>query len=53
MDSPATDPDGHREAFAQIEKAGANWVLVSSNTRSAPATFDWLAAFGETYLGPS
>jgi probable F420-dependent oxidoreductase len=47
---PASDPDRHREAFAQIEKLGANWVLVSSDTRSAPATFDWLAAFGETYL---
>jgi probable F420-dependent oxidoreductase len=48
--SPAKDPDGHREAFEQIEKVGINWVLVSSDTRSAPATFDWLEAFGETYL---
>jgi probable F420-dependent oxidoreductase len=50
MAAPANEPDRHREAFEQIEKMGIKWVLLSSNTRSAPATFEWLAEFGETYL---
>jgi hypothetical protein len=48
--SPAVDPDRHREAFAEIEKAGATWTVVSSGTGDRSATIDFLDAFGSTYL---
>ncbi|MFD0901963.1 LLM class F420-dependent oxidoreductase [Actinomadura sediminis] len=48
--NPDADADRHREAFAEIEKAGVTWLLVSSRTGSARATLDWLEAFGATYL---
>lgn len=47
---PAVDADRHREALAEVDKAGATWVVVSSGTSSASATLDFLAAFGATYL---
>ncbi|KAA9156229.1 LLM class F420-dependent oxidoreductase [Amycolatopsis acidicola] len=50
LHSPALEPDRHREALAEIEKAGATWVVVSSGTRSASATLEFLDAFGSTYL---
>ncbi|MEV3860817.1 LLM class F420-dependent oxidoreductase [Streptomyces sp. NPDC050095] len=48
--SPAVDPDRHREAFADLAKAGVTWVAVSSGTDSLAATEDFLGAFGSTYL---
>jgi probable F420-dependent oxidoreductase len=48
--SPGTDPDRHREAFAELEKAGVTWLLVSSPTHTPAATEDFLGAFGSTYL---
>ncbi|MFI6252201.1 TIGR03619 family F420-dependent LLM class oxidoreductase [Streptomyces sp. NPDC051016] len=48
--APAADTDRHRAAFAEIEKAGATWVVVSSGTRDPSATQEFLTAFGETYL---
>ncbi len=48
--SPAVEPDRHREAFAEIEKAGVTWAVVSSGTHAPPATLEFLAAFGSTYL---
>jgi probable F420-dependent oxidoreductase len=50
LDSPATEPDRHREAFEQIEKLGATWVLIGSDTHELAATVDFLEAFGTTYL---
>lgn len=50
LDDPAADPDRHREAFAELERAGVTWVVVSSRTRSAAATKEFLEAFGATYL---
>ncbi|MEE3849485.1 LLM class F420-dependent oxidoreductase [Gordonia sp. LSe1-13] len=50
MADPAADPDRHRDAFAQLEKAGVTWIVVSSGTTSPSATADWLGAFGSTYL---
>ncbi|MET9382212.1 LLM class F420-dependent oxidoreductase [Streptomyces sp. NPDC002928] len=47
---PAADADRHRAAFAEIEKAGVTWVVVSSGTREPSATQEFLTAFGETYL---
>ncbi len=50
LNQPALEPDRHREAFAEIEKAGATWVLVSSPRAEPAATYDFLESFGETYL---
>ncbi|MDL4816365.1 TIGR03619 family F420-dependent LLM class oxidoreductase [Actinomadura opuntiae] len=50
IETPAAEADRHREALAEIEKAGVTWVLVSSRTGSLPATLEFLEAFGATYL---
>lgn len=48
---PAENADRHREVFAELEKIGADWVVVSSRTGSADATFDFIESFGATYVG--
>ncbi|MBX6389678.1 MAG: LLM class F420-dependent oxidoreductase [Frankia sp.] len=47
---PTKDPDRHREAWADMEKAGITWTLVSCHSRSLEATVDFLEAFGGTHL---
>lgn len=44
------EPERHREAFAQIEKAGVTWVVVSTPARSAESTIELLEGFGSIYL---
>lgn len=44
------EPDRHREAFSRMADAGVTWVVISSNTRTPPATYDFIEAFGSTYL---
>jgi alkanesulfonate monooxygenase SsuD/methylene tetrahydromethanopterin reductase-like flavin-dependent oxidoreductase (luciferase family) len=48
--SPELEPDRHREALAELEKAGVTWVVVSSRTDDASATLDFIESFGSTYL---
>lgn len=48
--SPTVEPDRHRQAFAELEKAGVTWVVVSSNTSTPESTVEWLEGFGSTYL---
>ncbi len=48
--TPADNADVHREALAEMEEAGVTWVLVTPPTRSPAATFEFLEAFGSTYL---
>jgi probable F420-dependent oxidoreductase len=48
--SPGADADRHREAFAEMEKAGVTWLVISSSTHTPSATADFLEAFGSTYL---
>jgi hypothetical protein len=48
--APENATDRHLDAFAQLEKAGATWVLVSSDTHALSATLEWIEAFGSTYL---
>lgn len=48
--SPAVEPDRHREAFAELEKAGVTWAVVSSRTHERSATLEFIEAFGTTYL---
>ncbi|WP_330257290.1 LLM class F420-dependent oxidoreductase [Nocardia sp. NBC_00565] len=50
IEAPAVDADRHREAFAELEKAGVTWIVVSSRTNSNAATLAFLDAFGTTYL---
>jgi probable F420-dependent oxidoreductase len=50
LGSPAVDADRHREALAAIEKAGVTWVVVTHQSQSPSATFEFLDAFGSTYL---
>src|SRR5260370_6430256 len=35
--NPETEPDRHREAFAEYEKAGVTGLVISSRTRTPPA----------------
>lgn len=47
---PTVEPDRHREAFTEIEKAGVTWLVVSSGTSSRESTIEFLEGFGATYL---
>jgi probable F420-dependent oxidoreductase len=47
---PAAEADRHREALAEIEKAGVTSVIITSRSDGPAATLDFLQAFGETYL---
>jgi probable F420-dependent oxidoreductase len=47
---PTVDADRHREALAEIEKAGVTWVVVSSRTTAPGDTLEFLDGFGSTYL---
>jgi alkanesulfonate monooxygenase SsuD/methylene tetrahydromethanopterin reductase-like flavin-dependent oxidoreductase (luciferase family) len=47
---PTKEPDRHRESFAELEKAGVTWVVVSSRTADRAATLEFLDGFGRTYL---
>jgi probable F420-dependent oxidoreductase len=47
---PSVAADRHQEELAAIEEAGATWVVVSSGTTEASATYEWLDAFGQTYI---
>jgi len=44
------EADRHREALAEVEKAGVTWVVISGPTGSLPATLDFLAAVGAGHL---
>ncbi|MGF7237845.1 MAG: LLM class F420-dependent oxidoreductase [Frankia sp.] len=48
--TPAAEADRHREALAEVEKIGVTSVVVSSHTHVPSATFEFLEAFGSTYL---
>ena len=49
-DDPSTEAERHREAFAELERTGVNYVNVSSGTRAAAQTLAFIEAFGSTYL---
>jgi probable F420-dependent oxidoreductase len=50
ISSPEADVERHREAFAELESAGATWVVIAGSTTSGSATRDFLEAFGKTYI---
>lgn len=49
-DADPREADRHREAFAELEKAGVTWVVVSCPARSAAATLEFLESFGAACL---
>ena len=50
ISSPDKDADRHREAFAELERAGVTYVMISGTTSDRSATLDFLEGFGATYL---
>lgn len=49
--APGHDADRHREALAEIEKAGVTHLIVSAPSRTPAETCEFIGAFGATYLG--
>ena len=47
---PTDEPDRNRAAFAELDKAGITWIVVSARTRERTATLDFIESFGATYL---
>lgn len=47
--TPATDATKHREAFAELEAAGATWIIVPGATVDPAATYAFLESFGSEY----
>ncbi|HEY1636283.1 MAG TPA: LLM class F420-dependent oxidoreductase [Acidimicrobiales bacterium] len=45
------DVERHRDALGAMESAGASWLIMSGTTRSVSETYDFLQAFGSTYIG--
>lgn len=53
QDQTLTDPaqaDRHRETFAELERIGVTWVVVSSRSTDPAATTDFVEAVGANYL---
>jgi probable F420-dependent oxidoreductase len=50
IEEPDTEVDRHREQLAQLEKAGITWTVITCESRSPEATFEFLEAFGTAYL---
>lgn len=48
--NPTVDADRHREQFAELEKVGATWCIISCHSQSRETTLDYIEAFGATYL---
>jgi probable F420-dependent oxidoreductase len=49
---PEAEPDRHREAFAEYEKAGVTNLVISCRTRTPAETREFIEAFGKAYLPP-
>ncbi|MEV3960362.1 LLM class F420-dependent oxidoreductase [Nocardia sp. NPDC050193] len=55
LTGPGTDPGPHREAFAELARAGVDWITVSTRAGvhdplDPAVTFDFLASFGAHYI---
>jgi len=48
--APTADADRHRETWAELEKIGVTWLSISCHSTSREETFDFIEAFGGTYL---
>jgi len=47
---PAKESERHREAFAELERAGVTWVSVGASTEAEADTLRFIEEFGQTYL---
>ncbi|MGW1739345.1 LLM class F420-dependent oxidoreductase [Nocardia sp. NPDC001965] len=55
LTGPGVDPGPHREAFAELARAGVDWITVSTragvhDTLDPAVTFDFLMSFGADYI---
>lgn len=48
---PRREADRHREAIARLEAKGFTWLVINPPTAGRSQMLDFLAAFGETYIG--
>ena len=48
--APESEADRHRAAFAEMERAGVTWTMLTTDTHSLAATLAFLEAVGTTYL---
>lgn len=48
---PRREADRHREAIAKLEAQGFTWLVINPPTAGRSQMLDFLAAFGETYIG--
>ena len=51
IDTAAKDADRHREAFAELERAGVTWIAAGGTTFAEADTLRFIEEFGGTYLG--
>ncbi|MBL7491969.1 LLM class F420-dependent oxidoreductase [Frankia sp. AgB1.9] len=50
IEDPAREPERHREAIAEIEKAGVNRLMITCFTRETAATLDFIESFGAVHI---
>jgi len=48
--SPGKEAERHREAFAELERAGVTWIAVAGTTGAEADTVRFVEEFGDTYL---
>ncbi|HEU4428967.1 MAG TPA: LLM class F420-dependent oxidoreductase [Myxococcota bacterium] len=48
---PRADVERHRANLARLAEIGATWTIVSRSAASREETLEFIAAFGETYVG--
>jgi probable F420-dependent oxidoreductase len=48
--SPEVDVDRHRDTFGSLAEVGVTWIIVPVASTTPPETFDFIAAFGDTYI---
>jgi probable F420-dependent oxidoreductase len=49
--NPRADAQRHRDAFARLAEIGATWVILTRSAAPREEMLEFIAAFGETYLG--
>ena len=50
LTEPTADSDRHRDALAELEGAGATWVVVPGQVGSERASVEFIEAFAATYV---
>ncbi len=47
---PTADVERHRDAFAELEAAGVDWIAIEGKGEAPPATLRWIEEFAATYM---